>query len=216
MSYEIRDAWEDFRRNIFQQQWYFGYNNAGAAATAADYTSHVLLGMAMQVVDGSNVFEAYNSGQVITEIVNWLLNNNLANCQIGDINVDAPVPVMETRDFTCAECIKKLLRLTPDAVAWFDYSQTPPAFNVTRRADCTAVAQPFTGGQAEKEAIRARPDLQVPSVVIRYEIEGTIGGSPYAELELDVAPDDATGTEYGAIVASIKLRGSIPRSRSSR
>jgi hypothetical protein len=200
VDYEILDAWQDFERNVYQQQWnvIVSVDEAGNPTTAAQYRSECILGMDLSGA-------ALNSGQVIADIVGWAIGAG-AWCQVGDIGVSAPVPFDEITDLPCSECIRKMLRWTPDAVAWLDYSTTPPTFNVTRRADCTATTIPFIGNVEEID-IKALPDLVPPSVVIRYLQENQTDGVASVNVIPDVYPGGATGTEYGALVQTTRLAG---------
>jgi hypothetical protein len=201
VEYELRDAWDDFQRNVYQQQWNIivSVDEHGTPTTAAEYRSECILGM-----DVSG--DALNSGQVISQVVEWAIGVG-AHCQLGDIGVSASVPFDEVTDLPCSECIVKMLRWTPDAVAWFDHSTTPPSFNVTRKADCGAAFLEFSG-DAEEIAIEALPELVVPSVVIRYLQENKTDGTPSINVIVDDCPSGATGTEFGALVHSCRLAGS--------
>jgi hypothetical protein len=201
IDYQLLDAWQDFERIVYQQQWnvLVVLSEGGAPTLAAEYRSECILGMDLSG-------DALNSGQVITQIVNWAIGVG-ANCQLGTIGVSAPVPFDEIKDLPCSECIKKMLRLTPDAVTWLDYSTTPPTFNITRRGACEAVNIPFVGS-VESVNIRALPDLLAPSVVIRYLQENQIDGQPSVNVIPDVYPPGATGLEYGALVQTTRLAGS--------
>jgi hypothetical protein len=200
VDYELRDAWHDFERNVYQQQWniIIGTDEEGHPTTAAQYRSECILGMDL-------AGNALDSGQVIADVVAWAIGVG-AYCQIGNIGVAAPVPFDEVADLPCSECIKKMLRWTPDAVAWLDYSTTPPTFNVTRRPNCTAVTIPF-GGNVEEVNIKALPELVVPSVVIRYLQENQTDGIPAINVIVDSFPSGSTGTEYGSLVQSTRLAG---------
>ena len=201
VDYELQDAWHDFEKNVYQQQWnvIVSADAEGNPTTAAQYRSECILGMDLSG-------DALSSGEVITQIVNWAISVG-ANCQVGAIGVNAPVPFDEIRDLPCSECIKKMLRLTPDAVAWFDYTASPPAFNVTRRADCAPITLPFAGNLEEVD-IKALPDLLAPCVVIRYLQENETDGVPSVNVIADVYPETATGLEYGAMVQTTRLAGS--------
>ena len=199
VNYELLDAWHDFERNVFQQQWNVvtGTDESGNPTTSGEYRSECILGM-----DVSG--DALNSGDQIGAIVAWAISVG-ANCQIGDIGVGAPVPFDEITDLPCSECIKKMLRWTPDAVAWFDYSTTPPTFNVTRRPDCTAVYLELEGGEDAVE-IKALTDLVPPGVLIRFiQVTNSNAGAAQIEVIVDDYPGGTNGTEYGALVMTCRL-----------
>jgi hypothetical protein len=201
IEYELLDAWHDLERNVYQQQWNVitSADESGNPTLAAEYRSECILGMDL---NGN----ALTNGQVIQQIVAWGISVG-AYCQLGTIGVTAPVPFDEVTDLPCAECIRKMLRWSPDAVAWMDYSTVPPTFNVTRRGDCIPASIPFAGA-VESVQIKALPDLIAPSVVIRYLQENKVDGAPAVVVIPDVWPSGASGTEYGALVQSVRLAGS--------
>jgi hypothetical protein len=199
IDYEIRDPWLDLKQFVFQQQWNVitGTDESGHPTKTAEYRSECILGMDLSGNPLSN-------GEQITMIIEWAASCG-AYCQPGDIAVSSPIPFDEITDMSCAECIKRMLRWSPDAVAWFDYSVTPPAFNVTPRADCEAVFLEFSGGPESVE-IHALPFLVPPSVVIRYiQITASNAGSAQVQVIPDVFPGGATGREYGAMVMTCRL-----------
>jgi hypothetical protein len=200
VDYELLDAWTDFERNVYQQRWNIitSVDEEGEPTLDAQYRSECILGMDL---DGN----AVSSGAVIYDVVTWAIGVG-AYCQIGNIGVDAPVPMDEITDLPCSECVKKMLRLTPDAVTQFDYSTTPPTFNVVRRADCDTYEIPFVDGE-EQVAIQALPDLVAPCVVITYIQENQTDGVPAINVIVDDYPEGSTGLEYGALVETTRLAG---------
>jgi len=201
IDYRVLDAWNDFERIVYQQQWNIinGVDENGNPTTAAQDTSNCILGMAL---DGTQM----NSGQVIADAVTWAFNHG-AYCRIGNIGVSAPVPFDEITDLPVSEIIRKMLRWTPDAVTWFDYTQTPPAFNVTRRGACMALDMPFAGA-AEKQDIESMPDLVPPCVVIRYlKVDTSNDGPSETTITPDICPENADPAAYGAMVMTCRLAG---------
>jgi hypothetical protein len=208
VDYELLDAWNDFEKNVYQQQWNViqSVDESGQPTLAAEYRSEIILGVD---INGNTM----NSGQVIADIVSWAIGVG-AYCQMGVIGVEAPVPLDEVTDLPCSECIRKMLKWTPDAVTWFDYSTTPPTFNVVRRGDCAAMAIPFTGtvgGESEADVesvdIKALPELVAPGVVFRYIQENQTDGVPSIDVIVDDCPEGTSGLEYGALVQTTRLAG---------
>ena len=208
-TYEISDGWSDFERITYQQQWnrIVSVDEEGYPTAAAQYSACCLLGVDL---NGN----AQSSGEVITDAVNWAIARG-ANCQLGAILVDSegastasPVPIDEVTDLPVAEVIKRMLRYTPDAAAWFDYSATPcPKFNVTRQAQCGAVTVPFPDA-GEEVKITPRNDLVRPQVLIRYEQANVSDGETFTSVIVDAAPDGADGLAFGALVSTVRLAGS--------
>jgi hypothetical protein len=202
IAYELRDGWFDFTKNVFQQQWnrVQSYDEAGVPTLAAQYSSHCLLGVDLEQNPQVN-------GQVLGELLQWAL---MVGCyfQPGtlDASLVAPVPIDDVHDLPISECIKKMLRLSPDAVTWFDYTQDPPSFNVTRRAQCAVVDLPFVG-EVKAQKIAARPDLQCGHILLRFEQPNKVDGEPATVIIVDDYPPGTSGLEWGAFVSTIELAG---------
>jgi len=206
-TYEISDAWSDFERITFQQQWnrIISVDESGTPTTALQYSACCLLGV--------DVYgNPQSSDAVITEAVTWAMARG-AHCQIGQIlmsggaSTGSPVPVDEVTDLPVAEIIKKMMRFTPDAVAWFDYRYSPPRFNVTRRSQCAPFSEPFTD-EGQRVDIVPRNDLLRSEVLIRYEQENQTDGTPTVTAIADAAPDGADGLAFNAMVSTVRLAGS--------
>jgi hypothetical protein len=146
MSYKIAGPWWYLDNLVFQQPYqniFLGYAVANDPTTAiygVASSSHLFLNQAPV----SNALQKINTGQQIIEALNWALNPFVTSgaplpFQIGAITPVVDVPIDEVRDITCAEVIHKMLRWTPDAVAWFDYTTSPPTFNCKQRPQLTSV-----------------------------------------------------------------------------
>ena len=146
MMYRISGPWWYLDNLVFQQAYQnilLGFAVAGDPTTAIygpANSSHLFLNQAPV----AEALEKINTGQQIIEALNWALlpfvNAGVTPpFQIGAVTPDIDVPIDEVRDITCAEVIHKMLRWTPDAVTWFDYSTSPPTFNCKRRTELAAV-----------------------------------------------------------------------------
>lgn len=147
MMYKVVGPWWYLEHMVFQQPYqniFLGYATAGDPTSEPVYgqanSSHLFLN---QGLSGTALLKI-NTGQQIIEALNWTLKpfvdgNVTPPFQIGRITPAVDVPIDEVRDITCAEVIHKMLRWSPDAVTWFDYTTMPPTFNCIRRSDMTAV-----------------------------------------------------------------------------
>jgi hypothetical protein len=146
MAYKAVGPWWYLDNYVFQQPYqniFLGYAVAGDPTTAIygqAYSSHLFLNQGNAV----NALTKITTGQQIIEALNWALKpfvtaNAPLPFQIGTVSPDVDCPIDEVRDITCAEVIHKMLRWTPDAVTWFDYSTSPPTFHCQRRAELTTV-----------------------------------------------------------------------------
>ena len=147
LLYRVAGPWWYLDNQVFQQPYqniFLGYATPGDPRTAPLYgqahSSHLFLN---QGLSGSALLKI-TTGQQIIEALNWALKpyvdaNAAPPFQIGAVTPSVDVPIDEVRDITCAEVIHKMLRWTPDAVTWFDYTTTPPIFNCKRRAELATV-----------------------------------------------------------------------------
>lgn len=146
IAYRVAGPWWYLDNLTFQQAYqniFLGYAVAGDPTTAIygpSNSSHLFLNQAPV----ANALLKITTGQQIIEALNWALlpfiNAHITPpFQIGTITPAVDVPIDEVRDITCAEVIHKMLRWSPDAVTWFDYTTTPPTFNCKRRADMATV-----------------------------------------------------------------------------
>ncbi len=146
MAYRVAGPWWYLDNLTFQQAYqniFLGYAVANDPTTAIYGTassSHLFLNQAPV----ANALQKISTGQQIIEALNWALlpfvNAHLTPpFQIGSVTPNVDVPIDEVRDITCAEVIHKMLRWSPDAVTWFDYTTSPPTFNCKRRSDMTAI-----------------------------------------------------------------------------
>lgn len=164
---------------------------------------------------GETTIEKLTTGQQLTEALTWCLKpfvdtSTAPPFQIGTIGLAVDPAVDEVKNITCAEAVRKMLRWSPDAVAWFDHTTEPPTFNVKRRAALSAYNLQLAVTKPTDIHFRPRFDLQRPFVRIQYEIDNTFDGQSYpAQLE-DVWPNPPpTGAlnQFGGVPFVINLRG---------
>ena len=204
-SYTLSGPWWYLDNLSYRQPWKF---QLGATE---QLVGRLILG---QDLDGTSL----TTGAVITEVLQYAIAAG-APFQIGAADpttgVSASilpgylVPLDEVKDVTCAEVLRKMARWHPDAVAWFDYTTTPPTLSFQAAGALTAAT--LTVGTPPLVAvgqITPRYDLQAPAVVIHYEVAASSNGAASTSLVTDAAPATATGTEFGAVVLTIPLRGS--------
>jgi hypothetical protein len=147
LAYKISGPWWYLDNIVFQQPYqnvFLGYSSPGDPNSPPVYgqahSSHLFLNQAP--ITGA--LARITTGQQILDALNWALKpftdaDAAPPFQIGAVTPALDVPIDEVRDITCAEVIHKMLRWSPDAVTWFNYTTSPPTFNCKRRADMTAV-----------------------------------------------------------------------------
>jgi hypothetical protein len=116
--------------------------NLDSAVFVQKSTSHAFLNIGP--TPAFSQFNMITTGAQIVEALNWALKPFTDNAvtppfQIGAVTPALLPPFTEVRDITCAEVVHKMLRWSPDAVTWFDYTTTPPTFHCDVRANLAAV-----------------------------------------------------------------------------
>jgi hypothetical protein len=174
----ISGPWWFLNERGFEQQyrvfagWIDGDPNNGASYNTKT-NSRVFLNQSPPLPAGGGL-DKISTGEQLTEIMEWVLKPFVdagapAPFQIGSITLAVDAPVDEVRNITCAEAARKMFRWSPDAVAWFDYTTTPPTFHAKRRAELTAFNHDLMAIKPETISVTPRPDLQRPFVRIIYE-----------------------------------------------
>lgn len=201
VSYVVAGPWYDLERITFMQDWQVWEG----AALATRSKSRVILGH-----DGSDVSTAVSVKEVLEEIFDYAIAAG-ADFQVGTIDPTFKVWWEDLVDVKCAEAVRSMLRLIPEAVTVFDYSTTPPTLHVRLRANLPTVGLAVASGQPTTLcSITPRYDMVVPAVVLHYEqrvvvTDGT-NQITYESLSTEKHPSGATGKEPGALVATVRLR----------
>lgn len=193
-DYELRDSWHWMERLTFRQQWYNGYVGSGTV-----FLSKLIL---FVDINGSPM----TAQEVLTEILNYAISSGVP-LQIGTLDPNINAPFQAAAQLTCADALMRVLRCAPDCVTFFDYSTTPPTFHVRRISTMSAVAIGLSDEKLTKLDLTPLYTTQVPAVILEYDVTGTIDGSTYYNPAFDKWPLTATGTELGALVANIDLKG---------
>jgi hypothetical protein len=150
MAYKVSGPWWYLDNLVFLQAYQQILLGVGAplgnAIIGSGVSSHLFMNLdSLAPVSTTLNVGKLTTGQQILAALDWCLAPFInasapAPFQIGRITPGVDVPIDEVRDITCAEVIHKMLRWSPDAVAYFDYTTTPPTFNCLRRADMATVS----------------------------------------------------------------------------
>ena len=215
MDYVIAGPWWYLENLVYQQIWAI----APRVSPATLQPDEVKLGTKMiedvrydeigvyksRIILGQNQSgDRMTSAAVIQDVLAYAIDAG-APIRIGTIEPALEIPFDEQQDVTCAEVIRRMLRWAPDTTVWFDYSTTPPTFNCRRRADQEAATLAVT--DCSDVQITARDDLVVPSVFLKYEQTNSIDGTTFDTVVPDRYPLDATGREFGSLIATLRLAG---------
>lgn len=203
LQYRFHGPWFDLQRQIYHQSWYYYTGDPDHLGTYT--TCEVFLG---RKLDGT----VWNSGEQITDALNWAISCGVL-LQVGTIDPVVNIFYVNARSVTCAEVIKTMLRNSPDAVCWFDYTTADgsgnplPTFHCRQLANLTAVTVTLGEDLFRGLELTPRYDLQVPSVVIHFKQTNTVDGQAYIAWSNQVAPAGADGTARGGEVHVVELEG---------
>lgn len=201
--FSVAGPWWMLEELIYEQSW----KSWNGVALIDVFSSHLFLG---QAPDGTYL----TNSQVVAAVVAYAAPIVLASSGMV-ITADLtgfdgiPFPVSEVRDLSCAEAIKKVLRYTPDAKLWWDYSGANPVMRVARRSALVAVALPIgaVGTQLVSLAITPRLDLLRPVVILDFEVSSTVNGVAYTNHVIDKYPVDGADRAVRAYKSTINLQG---------
>jgi hypothetical protein len=99
----------------------------------------------------------------------------------GTFDIPLLAPWEETRNISCAEVIRRCMRWSRDAVAYWDYSGVKPQLEIKRRANLAAVTLDLDDADAiEDYSVGSRPDLIPRGVILFFEKAVTVppSGTP--------------------------------------
>lgn len=197
---QVEGPWWHLEHLVFQQAWLQNKTPEAAEATLESiYKGRLILGQSLHG-------EALSVQDQIQEILNYAIDAG-APFQVGRLGLNFKVPFDEVKDISCAEAIQRILRWSPDTVLWFDYSTLPlPTLRLSPRADMPAINIPY--GQLQSLHISPRYDLQIPSVLLKYEKTHKSDHDSWTSTEVDAYPEGASGQEFNAMVLTIDLVGS--------
>lgn len=210
VSYELADPWWYLRQITYQQPWIFN------AAQDSIPVSHLIFN-----VDASG--NKLTTGQQIKAAFDWAKSGLLSDDTNPPIDLDESwlppldVPIDEARDQNCLEVILRMLRFSPDVVAFWDHAGPQPTLRFRSQSNLVPVsiairqreAEATTDYEVEGLDIVKRNDLTVPAVVIRYESVNEFDGQTLMGLTVDAWPVGQTGMKLGTPVATIQLDGYI-------
>lgn len=197
MSYELAGPWWYLDNLVFQQTW----------KTIDGETEDLIDTLKSRIILNQDIAgEKLSTGEMISEVLSYAIGHG-APFQVGSVTPSLMVPFSEVVDRSCAEIIKAMLRWTPDAVTFFDYTTSTPTLHIKQRSACVPVSFPVTEEQlAAGINITPRYELQVPAVVLKFEQENSINDEQWTSVTVQTA--GGSGAEFGALIMTIQLGGS--------
>lgn len=205
LEYVLRDSWYDLERLVYQEEREY-VKTITPPPEGNDEDSTITF---VSSLIGTTTFETdVPLGDRIKAIVDYANSKGL-DIQAGNISTGLNWYRTESKDRTCAEMIREILRLMPDHTAWVDNSTTPPSFNMAERS--TMPERGFTVGldYITNHSIQSHESEQVKCVVIRYERPISIDSESYTEIFEDVAPAGADPAQLGTVIETVGLQGGV-------
>ena len=93
-----------------------------------------------------------------------------------------------------------MLRWSPDAVTWFDYTTSPPTFHCDARANLETQPLALNGGDLIRDLrVNPRYDLLTPYVLINYEQTTTVNGQSWVQPLSGFLSEPAADGAAGAV-----------------
>jgi hypothetical protein len=154
--YVVSDAWYKLERIIYQQPYV--YRSTDFTKFLGGYSSHVTLGR-----------DAWGSALTPTEVIEAIATF-AGVTTVSVLSTPTNIPLIEARDISCAEAIRRQVSLTPDCIGWFDYSSGTAVLQLKRRTDITATDLDLSDADLIERVgdLTPRNDLLVNGVVLVF------------------------------------------------
>ena len=130
-----------------------------------------------------------------------------ANIAFGACVISVYIPYDECKDLSCADVIRRLLRWVPDTVCYIDYQQTIPTIYFKRRAQLTSTVLSLNSENISEFSIQPRYDLQMNSVVLKFERTNSTNGKAWKTTSVQKYPTNASENSLKSLVLTIDLEG---------
>ena len=134
----------------------------------------------------TGVFGDATSGTNLTTAIQTAINTSvslgapMANIAGGStVGTYFDIPRVTLNQSTCAQVISELVRLVPDTMTYFDYTNSTPTFNVVRRAAATTRTLIIGTSPVEDFDVNPMIELQVSQVVLPYVTRDANGLTSY-------------------------------------
>ncbi len=194
-----RNAWAEMDEIVYQQPWTRLKN--GVETTV--YRSKVLLGP-NEEEEGE---EHITVGDQLRDIVNYAISCG-AKFILGEIDIDSKMLSDEAQDLSCSQAILRVLKWSPNAVAFFDYSKSGlPVLNILKRTSINRESIELSSESILNISITSRPDLVLDGVAVKYERENLINGFTHLEVFEENYPENIDSNAPKVLVMSVDLDG---------
>ena len=202
IEYKISGPWWYLENLIYQQIWKEPIDPETENIEMHDITkTRLILG---QDINGDNITIHEQISEVIA-YASTVFGDEILRLS-DEIDIPVFIPFDEVKDLSCAEVIKRLLRWVPDAIVYFDYTKDIPEMNIKRHFQMDSTQLEYD--TLSEFSLLPRYDLQIPSVVLKFEKTHRANGRSWKTIEMQAFPENATGHELRALVMTIPLDGS--------
>lgn len=202
VSYEVQGPFWYLQNLVYEQSWLQKKNFQGNFGPALEPVrkSRVVLG---QNAEG----KALSAAEQVMEILSYARQCG-GRFEVAPFEWDYPLPLDECRDLSCAEALSRVLRWAPDMVMFVEYEVVGlPKIHLLRQKNQIPLVLDVEGGAMKKLEITPRHDLQVPSVILKYETISRLGEGVWSQTEVERYPIDAPLGQMKSVVLTLELEG---------
>jgi hypothetical protein len=200
LDYLIAGPWWYAENLVFQQIWPLDSSANSHLSSPTTYRrALVIAGLA------SSTGLRQDTKAFVQDVLDWLIAANSPAAPVlqytaANLPTGFQVPFTRLDSPTSAEALQHIARWMPDAASWFDYTTTPPTFNLKRRSGASTVSYAIT--DLVQVDLVPRTELKLEKLIIQFV---TLNASGLVVLNEDKDPTGAgtTGKEWGAAVFTI-------------
>jgi len=197
ITYEVEGPFWYLEHLVYQQQW----QEIEEKKMITKYKGRVVLGQ-------NTAGEMISAQAQIEDILQYAIACE-APFQMGNIQVDHPLHIEETKDISCAQALYKVLRWAPDGVLWFDYSCLGwPKLHIQSAQALDIYPIYFNQPPVSRYQITPRHDRMVKGVMVQYESIHQINAETYTTTQIDAYPEHLSPTSPQVMVLTVELMGS--------
>ncbi len=204
-TYKFANAWGFFmEKHVFQKLW----PSWNGTALVLYPRSSVVLGQSIATITQANGVQTTQMtlAEQSAEIINFTINQTATQFGAAQFQLDAAFldgnldgesvtggwqgycPLDAANDLTCAEALKRTLKIVPQVSIWFDYTTSPPTLHIATRDTLPSATLNWGNADASDRygnytsKIDSREDLLPPVVDYKYKVTTSYNppsGQPY-------------------------------------
>ncbi len=162
----------------------------------------------------SFVFPTQDLKTSITDLINRAITDGVP-ITLGTIDDMFTFPRITLSQMSYAQALAELMRIVPDAVAWFDYTGTGnPSLNVSRRGNMSTTTIALGTDNVEELDVWPRLDLEVKQVeVVGVERDSTTGDATWNS---QASGTPTTGKNQIVVISGPEVNDFLPEEKDSQ